>query len=95
MCIYEDFIANALLACYIIAVPRYCYFTLLLSQIAYAAALSSLADRSRFKSFFRTTPDFDKYAPGLLGLFNEMGWERVTFITQNENVFVEVNPTFV
>ena len=78
-------------ACRVMAVEQYCYvLCYILSQIAYAAALTSLADRSRFKNFFRTTPGFDKYAPGLLGLFNEMGWQKIAFLTQNENVFVEV-----
>jgi len=59
-------------------------------QISYAAALSSLSDRSRFKSYFRTTPTFNNYAPAIVSLLNKFNWKRVAIITQAENLFIKV-----
>ena len=61
------------------------------AQISFASALSSLSDRSRFKSYFRTTSSFNTYAPAILALLNRFNWKRVAFITQNENLFLTVS----
>ena len=71
-----------------IGVEHYTVFATL--QISFAAALSSLSDRTRFKSYFRTTPSFNEYAPAILGLLNKFNWKRVAFITENQNLFHKV-----
>jgi len=60
-------------------------------QISFAAALSSLSDRSRFKGYFRTTPTFNNYAPALVALLNNFKWKRIAFITEVQTLFVKVN----
>ena len=59
-------------------------------QISYASALSSLSERSRFRSYFRITPNFNNYAPAIVSILNKFNWKRIAFLTQAENLFKKV-----
>ena len=60
-------------------------------QISFASAVSTLSDRTRFKNFFRTYPNFENFVPALLSVLNHYGWNRIVFLTQNVNVFNKVH----
>lgn len=60
------------------------------SQISYASGLSTLSDRTRFKYYFRTLPNTFYFAPAILGVLNNFNWRRIAFITQNQNLFLQV-----
>ena len=61
-----------------------------LLQISFASAVSTLSDRTRFKNFFRTYPNFGNFVPALLSVLNHYNWSRIVFLTQDENVFNKV-----
>ena len=69
-----------------------------LLQISFASAVSTLSDRTRFKNFFRTYPNFGNFVPALLSVLNHYNWSRIVFLTQDENLFNKVitklNTTF-
>ena len=79
--------ANLYGACHIVS--EIC--VIFCQQISFAAALSSLSDRNRFKYYYRTTPTFSNYAPALVALLNNFKWKRIAFITQTQTLFVKVN----
>ena len=56
-------------------------------QISFITALSSLSDRSRFKSYFRTTPSSKEFASSIVALLNNFNWTRLAFLTENQNLF--------
>jgi len=59
-------------------------------QISFASAASTLSDRTRFRNYFRTYPNFENNVPALLSVLNHFGWNRIVFLTQNENLFTKV-----
>ena len=59
-------------------------------QISFASALSSLSDRRRFKSYFRTTPSFKEYASSIVALLDYFNWTRLALLTENQNLFKTV-----
>ena len=61
-----------------------------LLQISFASAVSTLSDRTRFKNFFRTYPNFGNFVPALLSVLNHYEWSRIVFFTQDENLFNKV-----
>ena len=61
-----------------------------LLQISFASAVSTLSDRTRFKNFFRTYPNFGNFVPALLSVLNHYDWSRIVFLTQDENLFNKV-----
>ncbi len=71
---------------------RYTYnYTLYSIQISYASSLSELSNRDSFPNFFRTYPSDTIFTPAIVSLIQEYGWKRIAFITQDENLFTEVN----
>ena len=60
-------------------------------QISFASSVSSLSDRTRFRNFFRTYPSsVENFVPTLLSVLNHYDWNRIMFLTQNENIFNKV-----
>ena len=60
-------------------------------QISFASAVSTLSDRTRFRNFFRTYPNsIENLVPALLSVLNRYDWNRIAFLTQNENIFNKV-----
>lgn len=47
---------------------------------SYASTSSDLADKLRFPTFSRTTPDFRLEAEGLVRLLTDLGWRRVALL---------------
>ena len=66
-------------------------YTLYSIQISYASSLSELSNRDSFPNFFRTYPSDTIFTPAIVSLIQEYGWKRIAFITQDENLFTEVN----
>ncbi len=60
-------------------------------QLSIASAVSSLGDRTRFKSIFRTYPTFKNFAPAVLSIMNHYGWKRAAFLSENLNLFNKVS----
>ncbi len=61
------------------------------TQLSIASAVSSLGDRTRFKSIFRTYPTFKNFAPAVLSILNHYGWKRAAFLSENLNLFNKVS----
>ena len=59
-------------------------------QISFASAVSTLSNRTRFRNYFRTYPNFENFVPVLLSVLNHYSWNRIVFLTQDENVFSKV-----
>ena len=65
------------------------FFDMIL-QISFATGLSSLSDRSRFKSYFRTTPSLKEHVFSIVTLLDYFNWTRLAFLTENQNLFKTV-----
>ena len=66
-------------------------FLTLYLQISFASSSTSLNDRERFKTLFRTLP-CHVYIPSTIAtIMIEFGWEQMAIITQNERPFSRVN----
>ena len=61
-----------------------------LLQISFASAVSALSDRTRFRNFFRTYPNFENFVPALVSVLKHYNWSRIVFLTQDENLFNQV-----
>ena len=61
-----------------------------LLQISFASAVSTLSDRTRFRNFFRTYPNFGNFVPALASVLKHYNWSRIVFLTQDENLFNQV-----
>ena len=61
-----------------------------LLQISFASAVSALSDRTRFRNFFRTYPNFENFVPALVSVLKHYNWSRIVFLTEDENVFNQV-----
>lgn len=60
------------------------------SQVAWAAAADALNDRTKYKSFFRTVPQYDYIPDALAEICQRFGWTSLAVVTQNENLFTTV-----
>ena len=63
-------------------------------QVAYSSSAIILSDRQRFVNFFRTYPSDENLAPALLSFLQFYGWNRIMFITQEQNLFTGVSRMF-
>ena len=58
--------------------------------MAFAAAATALNDQQKFKSFFRTLPQYEFLPDALVQLALQFDWRQMAVITQTENLFTEV-----
>ena len=60
-------------------------------QISFSSGSPALSDRSRFRKYFRNSPDSGIVAPTLRSTTSHFGWTRVAVITQEEALFTIVS----
>lgn len=59
--------------------------------MSYVSSSPILSDRSRFQSFWRTYPSDISVTSAVLAIVKHFGWNQLKILTQQENLFTEVN----
>ena len=60
-------------------------------QVAYDSSSILLSDRRRFVNFFRTYPSDITFGPDVLSFLRFYGWNRIMFVTEQEELFTGVS----